>query len=161
MESGSWSEEVELMSTAMEVCEDKNGLLFAHLCNSYGCMESERAHTDVATPMMLRCLDIRKRLLPENHFELANIYNNYGNTTLQGYKTPDAPQRAYELHQKGMKIFSSLSEADQNEIMYIPYFCLSRSSRALGRYEDALRFGEAARSYVVRKFGVGSFFDAL
>lgn len=161
MESGSWSEEVELMDTALTVCEDKDSLIYAHLCNSYGCMESERSHVGVAIPLMLKSLEIRQKLLPADHFELANSYNNYGNTIMQGFLTPDAFQQASDLHQKSMDIFLTKSQAEKDEIMYIPMFSGSRSARLLGDYAKALRLAEGSREYVLKKFGANTFFDAL
>ncbi|TAQ87148.1 hypothetical protein B7494_g4534 [Chlorociboria aeruginascens] len=160
-EVGSWSENLELMNTAFKVCEDKESLLYAHLCNSYGCMESERGLGEVAIPMMLKCLEIREKLLPSDHIELANIYNNYGNTVEQAYLTPDAFQRASDLHKKGYEIYSKLPLAAQDEVMYIPYLSWARSSRMLGDYKNALEYSRIGREYVIKKFGAGSFFDAV
>ena len=49
MEFRAWEEEFELMNTAIKLCEDKNGLMYAH---SIGCVEMEGAHVDAALPYM-------------------------------------------------------------------------------------------------------------
>jgi len=60
MEFGAWEEEFELMNTAMKLYEDKDGLIYAHLCNSIGCVEMEKACADAALPYMQKSLEIRQ-----------------------------------------------------------------------------------------------------
>jgi hypothetical protein len=93
---------------------------------------------------MLKSLEIRQRLLPEDHFELANSYNNYGNTVLQGFRS-----------------FLCKSQAEKDEIMYIPMFSGSRSYRMLGEFAEAMELAQGAREYILNKFGSGGSFDGL
>lgn len=79
MESGAWEEELELMRTAMALCEDRESLMFANLANSLAATEYERGHIEAAHVYMDKSLEIRQRVLDPNHVEVANSYNNYAN----------------------------------------------------------------------------------
>jgi hypothetical protein len=80
---------------------------------------------------------------------------------MQGFLTPDAFQRASDLHQKSTETFSTKTQAEKDEIMYIPMFSGSRSARLFGDYPKALRLAKGPREYVLKKFGENAFFDAL
>ena len=80
LESGAWSEEIELMKTAFEVCKDKNGLDYAHLCNTHACVQVERGKAYEAISLIDKAIAIRTKILGPTHVETAHSYNNYANS---------------------------------------------------------------------------------
>ena len=57
MECGAWQEELELMETVLEFCEDKNGVAYAILVNSWG---SLRPREPIATRPTYRWIRVWK-----------------------------------------------------------------------------------------------------
>lgn len=105
MECGAWCEKLDLMQTVMEVCNDKEGLIYANLADSLGQMESERSHVNEAYKDMSKRLEIRERLLPADHVEVANGLNNYANIVFQELKS-GACEKALEFYQKSLRSVS-------------------------------------------------------
>jgi len=102
MECGAWEEELELMRTALWLCKDKEGLIYANLANSLGEMECERGHIEEAHKYMDKSLEIRRRLLPPDHEEVANGLNNYANIIFQNLDTGDC-ETALEMFSNALK----------------------------------------------------------
>ena len=147
MESGAWSEELELMQTAMELCTDKEGLVYANLANSLGQTECERSHVDEAHKYMGKSLEIRKRLLPADHVEVANGLNNFANIVFQELK-PGACERALALYEQSIEI-SLMDDVHRTKFLHIPHTNISRVLRVLQRYDELIEHANTSRRYAV------------
>ncbi|KAF2759935.1 hypothetical protein EJ05DRAFT_315515 [Pseudovirgaria hyperparasitica] len=154
LEEGMWSEEIELMQTALHVCEDKSGLEYAHLCNTYGHLEVERANASKGLEYLETSRKIRETLLDPMHPELANTYNNIGNAVLQEYETPEAVPRAIELYSRSVKINDAPSSA------FIWHLNLSRATRLAGDYARARFHAAKSRECVDEMFEPDTHWDA-
>lgn len=161
MECGAWEEELELMRTAMEICEDKDGLTWANLANSLGCTETERGHVASAHAYIERTLQIRQKLLPEDHEDIANSYNNYANIILLDLQ-PGACEKATDYYFRAIEIFSKAPEENKNKIpLHVPHTNISRAMRLLKRYDEAIKHANLSRSCAVAILGPGNHFDGL
>ena len=158
MECGASNECIELMDTALDVCEEKDSLDYSHLCNHLGCNEYERAHPELARPYLTKSLEIRETLLPADHPELANSYNNYGNLVLQEFQE-GAPQEAVRLFEKAVAIDLLQPEVESSKIMHIRHFNLGKSYWLLGKFPEALTNITAARDFAIRTFGPSCHFE--
>ena len=161
LESGAWSEEIELMKTAWDVCEDKQGLDFAHLCNTHSCIETERGNTEKSLAMLDTAIEIRRRLLGDDHPELAHSYNNYANAILQAYATPQAAEEAIVFYLKAIAIDDKQPEDERLKVAYVRYLNISRAYLILGNYETALQYVDLGEKSVFSFFEPGSFLEGV
>ncbi|KAL8902975.1 MAG: hypothetical protein Q9207_004248 [Kuettlingeria erythrocarpa] len=159
MECGAWSEELDLMRTALELCEDKEGLVYANLANSLGSMECERGHVEEAYKYANKSLQIRKALLPPDHVEVANGLNNYANIVFQELK-PSACEKALELYDECIAI-SMKDEVHRQKFLHIPHTNIARVLRVLKRYDDSIEHANMSRSYAIAQMGEMTHFDGL
>ena len=160
MECGAWSEELELMRTAMELCEDKEGLVYANLANSLGLTECERSHVADAHEYMDESLRIRQKLLPKNHAEIANSLNNYANIILQDLR-PGACEKAIKLYDECIAICMTRPEVARNKFLHIPHTNISRALRIMKKYDESIEHANISRSYAVAHLGSFTHFDGL
>ncbi|KAL8966936.1 MAG: hypothetical protein Q9183_003146 [Haloplaca sp. 2 TL-2023] len=151
MECGAWAEELDLMRTALDLSEDKEGLVYANLANSLGQMECERSHVKEAYEYMEKSLHIRKALLPSDHVEVANGLNNYANIIFQELK-PMACERALELHEEYIAI-SMKDDVHRQKFLHIPHTNIARVLRVLKRYDESIEHANLSRSYAVAQMG--------
>jgi tetratricopeptide (TPR) repeat protein len=75
IESGEHNESLQVVEVAQEMCLDKEGLLYAQLCNNAGCIYFE-LNSGSAEESFNECKRIRIEKLHDDHSELANVYNN-------------------------------------------------------------------------------------
>lgn len=160
MESGAWSEEIELMDVAMHLCEDKAGLVYANLANSLGCCEYERGHVETSREHIQRSLDIRLDRLPPDDMEVGNSYNNYANLILQELK-PGACEKSIDYYMKAIAIFEKQPEWSKNRIMHIPHTNLARAKRLLKQYDEAIFHAEQSRANALKFLKPENHFDGL
>ncbi|KAJ5729079.1 Tetratricopeptide-like helical [Penicillium malachiteum] len=160
LEAGAWSEEIELMQTAFEVCEDKDGLEYAHLCNTHSCVQVERGKADEASRLLNKAIQIRSKLLGENHVETAHSYCNYGNAVQQAYETPNSIQEALSYYQKAMEIDKLLPPEEVIKFSYARFLNASRAYRLLKQYDVGLNYVDLAAKSVLHMFGPDSHFGA-
>ena len=151
---------MELMTTALEVCEDKNSLDYAHLCNTYASVEVERGNAKHSLELLEQCIPIRRELLGECHLELANSLSNYGNAVIQAYATPDSIKQALQFYKQAHAIDNMQPEEERVKIAYVRYANLSRAYRYLGQYENAMKFALLGRRDVMKVFPPASHFEA-
>lgn len=159
MESGAWSEEIELMHTAMEICEDKEGLVYANLANSLGCMECERGHIADAYTYTSAGLRIRQNLLPKDHVEIANSLNNYANIIFLEMKD-GACEKALALYKQCIDICMK-HEDHRKKFLHVPHTNMSRVTRILKRFDESVEDANISRQYAVAQLGADCHFDGL
>ncbi|WEW60104.1 hypothetical protein PRK78_005589 [Emydomyces testavorans] len=164
LEIGSWSDFSDLIQTALDTCEEKDSILYAHLCCSAAVVHMEKAHTAKARPYFEKCLQIRKALLPEYHEEIANDCNNYANLLIQESRAPDVLAEAEQLYLRAMEIDAQVDankpEGKKNELLYIKCFGLGTVYAAQNRYQEAIDMIEKGRFYAIRALGIGGHWDA-
>ncbi|KAJ4253831.1 hypothetical protein NW762_010226 [Fusarium torreyae] len=130
MESGAWSEEIILMDTAMEICENKNDVLYAILANSRGAMECERGHCDEAYKYIKPSLEIFRQVHGNSHPEVGNGFNNYANIVLQDLRD-GACEEAITLYHKALGIFEANGPGVYKKLFHIPHTNLARAHTVL------------------------------
>lgn len=160
MESGAWQEEIELMETAMDICDDKDGLIYAILANSRGEMECERAHCDEAYKYMSPSLATFRRIYDDHHPEVGSGYNNFGNIIFQDLRE-GACEKAIEYYFKALNIFEENGPEVYSKLFHIPHTNLARAYRILKDYDKAIYHAEQCRKWSVAFLGEGNHFDGL
>ena len=75
IESGDHNESLRVVEVAQKMCLDKEGLVYAQLCNNAGCIYFE-LNSGSAEESFNECKRIRIDKLPNDHSDLANVYNN-------------------------------------------------------------------------------------
>jgi hypothetical protein len=97
MEIGSGDEFFTVTNIALEVCEDKESLLYAELCNTVGQVECERDRAHAARPYLVKSRIIQEQKLSKNPEELSNLYKNYANMLNMEWKDDTAPDEALKF----------------------------------------------------------------
>jgi hypothetical protein len=159
MESGAWSEEVELMKTAMPLCRDKESLIYANLANSLGSMEVERGHVAESRELMEKSLQIRQNSLPADHVEVANSLNNYANLILLELG-PDACKKAMKLYNQCVEINLKAPKSHSDYFLHVPHTNMARALWVMEDYEGSMEHSELSRKYSIKFLGEGNHFDA-
>jgi tetratricopeptide (TPR) repeat protein len=160
MECGAWEEELELMRTALYICKDKEGLVYAALANSIGCTECERGHVQASHHYIDKSLEIRRRRLPKNHPEIANSLNNYANILLLNLDTGDC-EKALRYYMECIDINMECSPDHSDKFLHIPHTNIARLLRVTKDYDGSIRHAELSRQYSVKSLGPGNHFDGL
>jgi tetratricopeptide (TPR) repeat protein len=160
MESGAWSEQIELMETAMALCEDKTTVTYAILANSRGAMEYERAHCKESYKYLTPSLEIFRREFGDQHPEVGNGFNNYGNLILQDLQK-GACETAIDHYHRALAIFEANGPSVYTKIFHIPHTNLARAHRVLGNHQQAIHHAEESRKWAVAFLGEGCHFDGL
>lgn len=158
MECGAWSEELELMRTALYICKDKEGLVYAALANSIGITEIERGHAHSAHDYIDKSLKIRQRLLPADHPEVANSLNAYANIIFQK-RDPGDWDKALEYFLKCIEINKKCPAEHRDKFLHIPHLNAARLFRLTNQYEKGLEYVELSRQYSVKLLGKGNHFE--
>lgn len=159
-ETGAWSEVIELMDVAFESCEDKESLDYAHLCNTWGCLQVERGRAQEAKKVLEDCLDIRRRVLDEDHVEIANIWNNLGNDVLQIYDSEEAMAEAIKCWQKALDIYYKAPLEQQAELVFASLLNITRAYRLAGNMEQATKYMELTDEAIRTAFPPGGHWEA-
>jgi tetratricopeptide (TPR) repeat protein len=157
MEKGSWSEFADLFATADLICDDKEDLTWAHLCNSAGCVEYERGNPQRSRPWMETSLRIRERLLPEDDQELSDAYNNFANLLLTESQTPESLDQALLLYLKAAAIDDKYP--DGGHVLHIRYLNIGIAYTWQGRYDQAYKAYETGRRCAIKTFGPECHFE--
>lgn len=158
MESNNWSEEVELMETAMPLCEDKTGETYGVLANIRGGMEAERGHPEEAFKYTVPSLEIFKRVYGPNHIEVANVLNNYANIIFMENKEGGI-ERARKYYTEALRIFESQDETSRNKFLYIPHCNLMQIHRMTRDFDKMKYHAEECRRGAVALMGEESHYD--
>jgi tetratricopeptide (TPR) repeat protein len=159
MESGAWSEFLDLMATADLACKDKETLQWAHLCNSAGLVECERGNSKAAYVHMNTSRRIREKVLPFDHEELANTYNNYANVIMTESQDKASLAMAESMYLKALEIDKSKPEEESALILHIRWLNLATVWMFQKRYAEAIEAVETGRQYAIKKFGLACHFD--
>ena len=159
-ETGAWSEVIELMDVAFESCEDKESLDYAHLCSTWGCLQIERGRAREAKKVLEDCLNIRCKLLDEDHVEIANIWNNLGNDVLQIYDSEEATAEAITCWQKALEIYYKAPVEEQAELLFASLLNITRAYRLAGDMEQATKYMELTDEAIQIAFPLGGHWEA-
>jgi tetratricopeptide (TPR) repeat protein len=156
MERGSWAEFMDLFATAELVCEDKESLIWGHLCNTAGCVEYERGNAAKSEPYMNTSLRIREKLLSPNDLELSDGYNNYGNLILTKSQSEESVAEALNYFLKGAAINETVPGGEK--ALHIRYINVGAAYTYQKKFEDASDYFERARKHAIQTFGPGCHF---
>jgi tetratricopeptide (TPR) repeat protein len=143
LESGEPNESLKVVTVAQEMCLDKEGLLYAQLCNNAGCIHFE-LNSSSAEDSLNECRRIRVAKLHEDHSELANIYNNLA----LYYTSVGRIEEAYSLMKRRLEM--ALNDPE-TEVAYLGFSHLGLGRIYLLRAQDgddvaALEHFEAAHN---------------
>ena len=100
LEVGEADESLHMIEIAQDACVDKEGVLYSQLCNNAGCIQFEKNSNVRCWENFSTSLRIRKKLLPPDHSDLANTYNNIGNY----YASIGQLDDALAMHTESFKI---------------------------------------------------------
>jgi tetratricopeptide (TPR) repeat protein len=153
MECGAWSQFRMLIKVAFEVCEDKESIEYAHLIMSAASVECESGNAKNAYPFIDKAMEIRKRLLPPDHEELANLYHNYANIHLTYEVTPKTIDGAKRTLHKALEIDMTKPEIERNKILHLRHLVLALTYTLDGDYDQAWTHIDNAQRYAVETFG--------
>ncbi|KAJ5113782.1 hypothetical protein N7456_002316 [Penicillium angulare] len=103
------------------------------------------------------CQDIREKLLPEDHEELANTYNNLANVHLsvRGY------EEALGLYMKAISIDKKKPPREMEQILYLRYLNVANTYAFMGKHKEARDYTEAGRELAIRIFGNDSHYAGV
>ena len=150
MEKGLWGECMDLIATAELVCEDKEGLVWAHLCNTAGIVEYERGNVARSYPYMNKSRAIREKMLPEGHMELSDMLNNYGNLLITESESEASLADALELYQRAVKIDNAAPQGEK--VLHIRHINIGAVYGFQRKYDLAVKHYELARKYAIATF---------
>lgn len=160
MEIGSWSEVQTFLKLAIDLCEDKTSLLYAHLCNTAGQTECEQGRARNGRPYLETSKAIRERLLPQDDLDLADSYNNYANVIQVEWKDSKALNEAKTLYQRALDIDLSKPLEERSSLLHIRYLNLGTLYTCQNEFEKASEHLEIGHRYCLLTFGPNSHWDA-
>lgn len=148
------------MRTAEIVCYDKNGLTWAHLCNTAGCIEYERGHPAQAKPYMEISRAIREKLLPPDHEDIADSYNNFANYLLTESLDWSVLDEAESLYKKSVAIHMTKPADEYTRVLHTRHINLGAVYTWKKQYDLAEKHIEIARNFAIQTFGPECHFQA-
>ena len=102
-------------------------------------------------------MEIREKLLPPDHEELANIYNNLGNA----YKSDCKFDEALRLYNKAVAIDMKKPIKERDQILHIRHLNIGSAYAQKGDIDQAKRHIKIGRTYAVKHFGDGTHYEAM
>ncbi|KAI9772628.1 MAG: hypothetical protein M1840_000222 [Geoglossum simile] len=159
VETGSWPEHDSMIEVAEAISEDKEGPLYAQICNTAGVVEMERGHVAKAYPLILKARSMREKSLPENHVDLADSCTNLGNLMMTEFKDKKSLEEVERLFDRAIEIDKMNGDEHCDKIMHIRIGNNGVLYNLQGRYEKAIEYIEIARDYAIKLFGKDTHFD--
>ncbi|RDW67055.1 hypothetical protein BP5796_09804 [Coleophoma crateriformis] len=156
LETGEWVVCLELLNIALRLCK-KDSLIHANLLNTKGGVENKRNHSKEAYAAFFESRRIRETLLPKDHEEIANTYNNLGNV----YQSDCKYEEALDLHQKALAIDMTKAVEEQNKIVHIRYLNIGNTYAFQGKCSEAREYIEKGRRHAIEMFGAQTHYDAV
>lgn len=160
IESGEYDSSLYVVNTALDICK-KGTRWHAHLCNSAGIIACERAKAIDAKSWYEQCQQIRERVFPENHTEIANIYNNLANALICAGGSPETLEEAETLYKKCLAIDATKPEDETRRLKHLRHFNLGNVYTWMGKYDDAVCQIILAQQMVRENFGAATHWDAV
>ncbi|KAK5050886.1 hypothetical protein LTR84_003445 [Exophiala bonariae] len=160
MECGAWSQFRILINVAFDVCEDKTSIEYAHLLMSAASVEYESGKAKNALSLIDRAMEIRKDLLPPDHEEIANLYNNYANIYLTREVTPESLNAAEQTLLRALEIDMKKDKFERNKILHTRQLNLTTTYIHANNFEKAEHHVAEAQRFAVNHFGPKSHFWA-
>ncbi|KAM0543151.1 hypothetical protein ACHAPJ_012493, partial [Fusarium lateritium] len=156
-EASSMQEGDEILEVAFLCCEKRDTLIYATLCQTAGVIQREQGKTSLAYPWSRKAMDIRKRLLPANHPDLANIYTNTAGALLTDYRTDEA----IRMYTSALDINLKLPRDQQIKIVFLQYINLSVANGYKQAYDEAYEMLQLAHEAIIEAFGQGTHYEAM
>lgn len=155
-ESTCLPEALELLKTGFELCNDDK-LLRANLLNTAATIAEKQSNTSDAEKMFLESLQIRQDVLPPDHEEIANSFNNLG----KAYCTKQQYKEAISLFQKAINIDEKKPPEESKKILYIRHLSMTTAYILLGDTQTAWNHLNLAKEYAMHKFSSSSYYVAV
>lgn len=135
-EIGAIQESTELLHIAMDACHDKQSLEYAHFCNTYVNIAVEQNDMEIGRKYSEIAISIREAHASSVNLDddLANSYNNFGNTLNNEGKYDEALEnyeKSIMLHSHG--IYTAMEHLNISR----PLALKGEVSRAVQRLEQA------------------------
>lgn len=156
LEMGHFDFVLELLETAFKNCKDKSSIWASNLFNVSGAVTGERGDNETGIAQLRKAQAIRERLLPPDHEELANIYNNLAVCQLSLGKPNDAGL----LLQKALAIDMTKHKSERDQILHLRYLNIANVYYLQKDYPNAKRNIELGRAYASKTFGARAHFVA-
>ena len=138
-----------LLDTGLRNCKDKRTIGHSNILNVAGLVYIERGEFQKGLAMQLKAEAIRKELLPANHPEIANMYNNIGLTVLSLGEV----EKAGELFQMAIEIDMQQPKVDRDQILHIRHLNYADVLLLQKKYVECKRHIELGRVYAILTFG--------
>ena len=133
-EIGEHGESLNTLKVAFDACEEKQGLIYAQLCNNAACIYYELNDLNNCRRYNEHALNIRKKKLKVDDVDLANTYSNLGCLLLSENRLDDS----LEMYRKAEIIEKKYTQDDPE------YLCLTILS--IGRVHFVKKNFAMARS---------------
>jgi hypothetical protein len=153
LEAGSWQTCRDTIALGMESCEDKNGIWYAHLCNSAGVTANDTCHTADARRYLTESLRIRSQIFPPEHIELCHIYHNLGQLINTEAISPEHLKESIAYFEKALGYDMKLPASETRMVLPLRYHGLSAAYIFSDRWEEAEVHIEKSRQLAIEAFG--------
>lgn len=140
---------------AADNCADRKSLVYSYLCESVATIDHRRGHYHNAYDYHNRALQVRKNCTQTPPYLLAEGYSAVGRTLYGLWRNAES----LEMLNRAVEIMDSVPPEERltfNPDRYLRN--LSRSTAALGRFEEAKAYAAAADKCQTEMYGPGSHF---
>ena len=154
-EVGDYGEIFKMLEVALDVCDDKTSLSYAHLKNTAGASFFELNKLQDCREAYETTFKIRSQHLPADDEELADAMHNLGNL-----------EHAEGNYEKALELFGKardnrMSVGDEAQVpLSLTLMGIGRTYESMKRYDDAAGEYEEAEGLILRTTGQGSPFMA-
>ncbi|KAI9817882.1 MAG: hypothetical protein M1827_001001 [Pycnora praestabilis] len=150
-EIGDHLENLKVLEIAFDTAETKDSLIYAHLRNTAGVSHFELNDLPQCRECLEIALDIRKRLLPPDHEELANTINNMGNLEAAEGQL----EQALEYFREAERIRIKLGD-DSAVSLATTYMTIGRTHLLQKDFAEAAKHFERSETLILRSMGPSS-----
>ncbi|KAI0875938.1 P-loop containing nucleoside triphosphate hydrolase protein [Hypoxylon argillaceum] len=147
-EIGEMAECKELLNIAIDACEDKEGIQFAWLCNTFASVAIDENDHETARLYCEKAISIREAKLEPTAIDLVNSYNNYGNALNNECRYDEA----INLFMRAYTVLRDI-RVGEHSIIYSNLTCLNmaRSYALKGDTEKATSLLQEVEAFFAEK----------
>jgi tetratricopeptide (TPR) repeat protein len=160
MEIGSWAEFWIVANLALEVSEDDESLHYSALCNVIGQLHCELGRAAEGRPYLQTAMKIRERLLPPDHEDLSDTYNNYANIINVQWENDEALDTALEYYKRAIDIDATKPKAERDQILHVRHLNFGTLYTCQERWDKAWAELIEGQKYTIQTFGPNKHWDA-
>lgn len=134
MEIGPWDEFFVVTDVSLPLCEDKESLVYADLCNTVGQIECERGHARAARPHLENSRRVREEKLSPESEDLSDLYNNYANMINVEWRKSGASNEALLMYEKALAIDETKPIEERSKILLVRHLNFGTLYTCQGRW---------------------------